>query len=218
MKNLALVTALVAAGLSAGAATLGPFSDSIAPTSPNWALNLTLPQFNPALGTLDFIAYTITADVEGSMGAENTADSGTSVTLTLGGIVSFPFDFLAVSKVEGPTALGAAVVDANFVGPDGVTFSDISASTFDTGSFNTGLAPYIGVGTVNVPVTGIGASSSTGGGSVINFFDTFLGASLEITYHYTPPSGDVPEPGTYFAGAALVGTGFLAYRRRRQAK
>jgi hypothetical protein len=48
-------------------------------------------------------------------------------------------------------------------------------------------------------------TSSVTGGAVGNAETTLAGADVNITYDYTPPPSDTPEPGTL----TLFGTGLL---------
>ena len=184
------------------------------PLSPG---NQVLPfnQFDTLGGTrtLTKVELMFTGDVGGQVTAENnsTLDApGFGVELT--GFVTVAFSslsgagFLNQIDSQGVLATDNGGVP-NGSGPDFHDFGSLSQNYNDMDMTTTGLAAYVGAGTINATVNGSAAFGATGTtDATVNVIG--LGASGEVTikYHW------VPGPGA----AAMLGVAGLAGLRRRR--
>lgn len=193
-------------------------SDTIAEQDTDWAQNLVVPQFNPALGTLTAISYQLTGGVSGEAAAENKSASSATLTLKLQATIT-------VNKPGGgqlaeviplvDNSFNATAYDhvLDFGGTSGVTYSGLTASDNTSGSVQAvDWSAWEGSGNVSLAAEGVGSSTATGSGNVVSSFTSQAGATLDVWYTYTP----VPEPATLAFVAGLGLLGFGAYRRCRK--
>ena len=216
MKRLAVCAGVLtfAAGVQAATISHGPFN--IALSSTNWANSLNVPQFNPALGTLTQIDFSLSGHVEGTAKFESLDASPATINLSLQATISLQRPDLSSLVTVIPVANTSDNVSAydntmDFDGSSGKTYSGLSGN--DTLMFSSppplaDLALFTGVGSINLPVSATGSSSGSGAGNLITQFLTSASAEASVTYHYTP----APEPASL---ALLALGGSVALRRRR---
>ena len=186
------------------------------PQATDWDDILSLPQFDTLGGTrtLDSVTVKLDGKIEGAIGVENTSpSSGATITSKLGANItaSGPGGVnLAVSPASGPFVDVATTFDNvfDFGGTSGFTHPNLAASGSD--STSPALAPYIGNGNVDFSVEAIGASTASGGGSLLAQFDTKAGAKVTVTYEWHETT-TTPDAGSTVAllGGALVAIGSL---------
>lgn len=221
MKSLLLAAcALVALGTTAQAAVL-TYTDAIISTATDWTSTLSVPKFNPALGTLTNINITLTGTVLGNVMVESMSASPANVTTNLAAsltltrpdsttlLVSFP----AFTATQAFTAYDGTL---DFAGTSGITYAAINSSQtafVSTPPPATDLSLFTGSGTISLPISAHGASSVTGSGNLVAGFQTRAAAMLQIDYIYDAIA--VPEP----TALALLGLGVIGagMRRRRRA-
>jgi hypothetical protein len=175
-----------------------------------------LDQFNSSLGTLTGvqIAYTVFwNDTDISIKNNSTgsatfsADGGLRSTLTGSTIVGSPVLFYSI--------IGATPGDVTLASGDTLVLADDAAGSDARALTPTGLAAFIGSGTVayDLLVTNYGTMSWTGSG-LESSETAFAYGRMDITYTYN--DGDVPEPATAtLAGFGLLLAGFLGRRFAR---
>jgi hypothetical protein len=212
-----IVFALVAASgiaATASAATI-THTGSIGTTTTNWNTPVFLPLFDPALGTLTNVAWTLNGNVAGTARFESLDAGATTVSLDLAATLTLFAPDSSVLEVTIPTvntSVSASAFDGlvDFGGTSGGTFTNLSgtATSSNNSSVPSFLALFTGVGLTSISVTGSGSSSGTGGGNLITQFATSAGSSFEIIYTYDP----IPTP----SALALLGLGGLAAARRRR--
>ncbi len=215
MRLLSISVVLVIA-LAAGAnADTISFSGFVPLGTTNWANSITFPRFNPALGTLDSIEFTLYGHVEGSAGFENKDAAPATITMDLQALLRLrrPDDSLlvltipVVSTIDSASAWDGA---DDYAGTSGKTYLNLAADSIDSAvtSAPADIALFTGIGNIILPVTANGASTGSGAGNLLLQFSTSASAEASVTYHYT-----VPEP----AAAGLMGLAgmFLLPRRRR---
>lgn len=210
---LAVVLGILVSPMIATAAIV-TYSDSIPFTATDWSSSVSIPQFNPALGTLDSITMTLTSRVRGSIRLESQDAAPALVNTALAADVELlrPDHSMFASGV--PTVSNSDFLTAydgvlDFAGTSGRSYLNLNQSDSDTlvilGS-DLDAALFSGVGNVVLPVSAVGQSTADGAGNLLLIFNTQAAADVTVEYNYT-----VPEPATF----ALVGLGALLLRRRR---
>ena len=226
MRVVCLVMALV------GASARGSvFYDSATTTWMDLPFNgtggpvtLTVRQFDSSLGILTGIMLTLRSYVQADVTVENLADVQAPTTM-----------FFLMSSING-TATGGQTINLAMnpsYGPKSLAPSDhvvgsgldfwnighLSASNRGTANI-ADFTPYVGTGTVNFDVMGIGGYNVFGTSSSQLNIENFQGrGDLTVAYSYTkidePPM--VPEPSTLSYLAMAGGCLYLIRRRRMNA-
>jgi hypothetical protein len=205
---------------AAGSPAIGPFLT-------NWGLGngevhpseaLSLPQFNPALGTLLSIDLSLSADANTTFTVTDLSGNPNEVTGTSSAKVT------AYAPGTLPTYSTAGLVLVNPVnsideplGPNAtITFSASASATQDALVPLANFGAFEGAGTVYVPISGKGASSAIDqNGNITVTTQTAADAYGTITYEYNPAA--TPEPGSValFLGSLVASTATLRRRARR---
>lgn len=215
MREKFFALSAIGALASVAAADVVSYDAQFATKKTNWSDSITLPLFDPSLGTLNKVSWTLWGEVAGTARFES-EDSGPaditmklSATLTLFGpdasVLQITIPFFQL--VETVTAYDGIT---DFGGTSGRTYTGLQADKAESGeTIAPGqLAQFTGVGDLILPLTAEGSSTATGAGNIISAFSTFAAAKATISYEYTP----VPAPGAL----ALAGLGGLVLARRRR--
>ncbi len=228
MRRFIIALLLITIAFSANADTLS-YSGSVPLQRTNWAETISLPQFDPALGTLNSITFTLSTYAEGICFGENgSITSPTTLNLILEGNIylkngsdvlastfhSFCNETVDVAVGEGITAplpvFGFTIPGFNGTGPDAVWKTSLD-SQFDSNTIFSGFAPYIGTGTIPLDINASAISKSSGGGNVLFIYQVMAEAKASITYEYTP----IPEPsGLVALLTGLTSIAGLVFRRK----
>lgn len=219
--RLALVLLLASLGpaRSAGAATLIYFDPFGEVTVPFGATALvTLPQFDPSLGTLTQVTLTLDVSTfDGVISWDNEAPVSTDITLGIGAVVTATGPGGASAEAIPLQTDSATGIDADndgaadFIGTDAFSVVGGSGADSDSTVLVAGLAPYVGLGTYQVDVSASVETylSTTGGFGPIDPVPGKVQGTVTVTYEYT-----VPEPGAaWLLGAGLLGGAVRARRR-----
>lgn len=185
---------------------------------------LTVPQFNPQLGTLCFAVVRITADYSAFIEAEN-VDPANAAKLSLLLATqtvevtppAFISPFLSNKEEIPPASHSMDPYDGttDFMGPSSTFFSYLPDNPrtvtllpdtlFDSNDPNFG--DFTGVGTLNFDVDGLGVFILSGSSNhIVMKVHKSLAVTIQMDYHY------VPEPATL----ALLLPGLLLVRSRRR--
>jgi hypothetical protein len=201
------------------------FADTISQTATwadtvlNWSSAKTFNQFDPSLGTLNWVQLTFVGNTWGSVSVENRSelpqtassylksrtrltDSGGSQIFNLYPTKTFSNN---LEEFDG---------DYDYAGTDSATNTVLKASAgaaSGTVTYNAGLAAWTGTGTVSYT----GAASNFSGTSTpdINFTSSATGnASLTVTYDYTLKVSDHEPSSIIIAGFGLIGIALFGRR------
>jgi len=207
--------ALALGGIAAAQTQTVCYTDSIPIQSTNWMNSITVPQFNPNLGTLQSIQFTLNGRIEGETRVESQDAGPTMVNTSFSASITLTRPDNSVIVVTIPIAnfvdnFTAFDGTLDFAGSSGetrlglvATDSDVVVSPPPPGD----LALFTGFGNISLPVIASGASSALGGGNIVSSFVTRAEASCEVCYTYTVNTLPVfTEPtcgATYMASAGV---------------
>ncbi|MBI9018510.1 MAG: PEP-CTERM sorting domain-containing protein [Phycisphaerae bacterium] len=218
MKSLFMKTLVIglAMACAANAATVS-YSGSVVKQTTDWTDTVSIQKFDPALGTLNSIAFELTGKVEGNVGYENLSPTASTIKMKLAALIvlqrpdTSDIWFVAPNDTVSESSSGfdqLADLDGDsgskFYGLAGrKTSSTVSATAADIALFTGTTA----TDTIDLTVDATSASSGSGSGNLLLWFQTDAAADVKVTYDYT-----VPEPTTI--GLLAVG-GMLFIKRRR---
>ena len=176
--------------------TTTPQTFTIADATTGWTDDLSVARFNPALGTLESVNITLTGNEAANIGAENLDATAASVsateTATLTLVLPDTADNLAVApSITGSMSLAGFDGTRNFAGPSGELDQGLTATANgQVQLLTTELTPFIGTGTISLPLSAVGASSLTGPGNLLTQLLDQAGASVTVSYTYLAASTD----------------------------
>ena len=193
-------------------------TDTFPLSTTNWSDTLTIPKFDPALGTLTEVSITLSGDVEGDAKYESLDAGATSVSLNLAAEID-------LQRPDGSTLVitlplvnqtdSAEVFDGtiDFMGDSGGEFTGLSGSQDEAASFTDAadLALFTGTDDIDLPIEASGRSTGSGAGNLITQFATSAGAEATVTYTFVELI--IPEPTT---AGMLGGLTLLGLMRRRK--
>lgn len=193
------------------------FTDSVPQASTNWSSSVSLPKFNPALGTLQSIQFTLNGHSTGSARAESLDASPSVAVLTFQNTITLTRPDLSVIVVAIPQAVFNDPLTAfdgviDFGGTSGVSHLNLIANASNSATSPppaSDLALFTGAGNIVLPVTAVGNSNATGPGNIISQFTSLASCDVEVCYTYlpnVPPSFTSPQCGAQLM--ASVGVAF----------
>jgi len=218
MNNKHVCTALIAMGaMSCSAmADLISYNALVPLQSTNFTTSLSVPKFDPALGTLDQVDFILSGHVEGEAKFESLDAEAATVEMELGASITIQRPDTTTLIVSLPSALTSDLVSAfdgtiDFGGTSGKTYPMLSADDIEMTSTSAApdLALFTGLGNIDLPVEALGESTGSGAGNLLLVFMTLAAADFTVEYTFTP----IPEPAT--AALALLG-GFGLFGRCRK--
>lgn len=214
--RLSLVAlALTGTALSGAAQQTQCFTDSIPLQATNWSNTVTIPKFDPNLGTLQSIQFSLTGRIEGSARAESldaaptvvTTSFSANITLTRPDLTPLVVTLPIANFMDSFTAFDGTI---DFLGTSGETHAGIMTSDTQMQTSPpplSDLALFTGAGNIVLPVTATGQSIATGAGNLITQFLTDAAADVQVCYTYlpnTPPTIQCPGPIMGSAGVPLT--------------
>jgi hypothetical protein len=212
MKNRRLFPVLVLSLLLACAPAFADsitYSASFGPTTTSFSTPIMLPQFNPSMGTLTSITFTLDGQTAGSAQVTNNSGATGSYQVTISSNLKL-LDPSNNTLISVTPSFNQTLSIAN-----GDSATATGTSPVDTGSttITSGFGPYVGLGDVSFTVLGEGIGGVLGPSPFTVDSITKGEGTITVTYN---TSSVVPEPATL----ALFGSGLLAlgllYQRRRE--
>ncbi len=172
--------------------------------------SITLPQFDPTLGTLTGVDLSLYGNIMSSGRLTNTATGSNTAT------VEHDTATMKITlQAPGGESLTVSPVQFSFASPltlaPGESYlfgANAPVMTSDNNSItvSTDTSPYVGTGSLLFPLTAATNNDVLyNGGNVQIFQVTSARAEATVTYTYDAAATDVPEP----ASAALLGAGLL---------
>jgi hypothetical protein len=197
----------------AGTATV-QFSDSVPLTTTNWNRTVTLPQFDPSLGTLISVTLTLDGRIEGSAAVESNDSSPITITTQFKADITLARPdnsvlAVVIPQVNNVANLAPSDGTLDFAGPSGMTFANLMQSAQQSVTSPppaSDLVLFTGVGNIILPVTAMGTSQAVGSGNVTTQFATKAAAIVTVVYLYNPPIVDCN--GNQVEDAVDIATGF----------
>lgn len=208
-----LLAAALATSGTALASTIS-FSDTHLMSSTNWNDVMHIQQFDPSLGTLTGINFSLKGDILGDVRFESYDHLPTTVYTYLQAMVTLQrpdlSTIVATTPVSSNTDLVTAYdgVDDNS-GSSGRTYVDLAATASNAANSPPpagDLALFTGLGTIALPVKAEALSYGIGPGNWSPTFETKAAAEVTVTYTYGNPP--VPEPSSL--ALLLMGGGVVA--------
>ena len=213
--TLAVFASLSLLPVSQATADTIMFSDSVALQPTNFNSSVSIPKFNPGLGTLTKVIFELSGHVEGQAKFESLEAGPTTISMQLAAQVNLQRPDLTSLVVALPLAMtmdNASAFDGtvDFGGTSGKTYSalagDDNEMSMTTAPLN--LALFTSIGNIALPIMTTNASSGNGAGNLLLQFNTSASGDVTVTYEYIV----IPEPAT----AMLVSLGAMGLFRRRR--
>ncbi|MBL8764867.1 MAG: choice-of-anchor E domain-containing protein [Phycisphaerae bacterium] len=214
---LPVVGALVGGITGSARAESVDYSASISLATTNWSDSISIPLFDPNLGSLVSIEFYLSGMVAGNAAFESLDAAQSIVDLSLKAEIKLmrpDASSLVVVLPEVNTSDSVQSFDGSidFGGDSGRTHNGLTSSmteAFFSPPPVSDLALFTGNGTINLLVSAAGLSSASGAGNLITFFQTQASADVRVRYNYTT----IPLPSV--AGMGLSGIACMGLRRRR---
>ena len=163
-----------------------------------WARTVTIPKFDPALGILKKVTYSLGCQIQGTARFESQDKQAAVVNLQFAAQCNLQRPDTSILLQVNPSQNFTQPVTAfdgtiDFGGTSGATFPGISANASAAGSSPppvSDLALFTGPagnpGTIVLPVTTVGTSVATGTGNIISQFQQQASATVTVCYEYYP--------------------------------
>jgi hypothetical protein len=181
--------------------------------------NIVCPQFNLGGGAvLTSIDIAVSGGISGSITLTN--NGGSSATVSGATSSQFNYGPLAGFGFANPIYIpGFSTGPQTVLAGQTQVFSGLTSGTLNgsLGSDTTIFAPYIGVGSFNIPVSTLtGLTILGGGGNIASASATSANGTAVVTYNYDFVTA-APEPATLsLLGLGLLGFGFMARKLKKQ--
>lgn len=219
MKKLCLSAVLLTAAVGARGAFVEE-SASFGPGLTDFTETLTLRKFDPNLGELSRVTYTLDVMFAGEISTDSENPSPRTVTLEMGGRVALWDGVETLLELSPAANSGPLGLDpdndafADFVGTDAATFPTVledtaSRSGVDTPTLSWFTATFLGE-TFDWQVDAQGFSAVLGSGNLAVTSRQFASGQVTVRYEYNAP---IPETSTYLSAFGLLGIAALAGRR-----
>ena len=167
----------------------------------DWTATMSVPQFDPSLGTLTAVEITNSDPIKNSIRVENLDTAADTIHVTVTGDLTLSGPGLAslISNLSADQTFNATAFDGSidFGGTSGHTFDPqtVNGSNSKTLTDASDLALYTGTGTVDITEATHASSMATGSANLLVQVNTTAAATVTVIYHYIPTNS--LQPGKY---------------------
>lgn len=168
---------------------MGPFTAEVPVTVTPWESSIELPKFDPSNGYLLGVELELNGQVAGTATLSNRGKSFVSGTARVAAnIVIYSESGVALAELNPEVSQRVLLMGLQTVSLDQSTLfaSSSTVHTFLEGVDD--LTPFIGTGSLSLPVEASGACGFRGSGNFKAVFCTLASAGASITYIYEPPT------------------------------
>ncbi len=181
-------------------------------TAANWTLSRTIPQFNPALGTLTSVQISSAGQLTTDYKVESLDSAPSTINVAVNGSMTLAGPSVSLTAaLNYQDSFAAAVYDGtlDFGGTSGHDFGPHSGNNSKQVilTSSSDLAPFVGTGTVSYSASAQAASSSNSSANLATVVQTSGNGSVQITYTYTP--SNQLQPGSYTIVETAQPPGYL---------
>jgi len=196
------------------------FADDFGPSLTDFTDSVTLKKFDPNLGELFKVTYTLDATIAGEVSADSENPATRTVTLEVAGSVKVKEGAATLLEVSPFTSSGPIDLDPDndafpgFIGTDATTFPAVLVdSTFGTAvdapTLNWFTATFLDE-TFSWDIEATGDSRAISSANFATLISQFASGTVTVRYDY---NAVIPETSTYLSGLGLLGVAALAGRR-----
>jgi hypothetical protein len=221
------VTAIAGSASASIQPEFATYGSSSSPLPLGSTESLSLPQFNPSLGTLtgvsvELYSYDTISSVVFNFTGQSAAYSAATAAVPVTVRAALD-DYILTTSAQGTAGPFAGLLSGASVpsvaGSLNITAQPASISPGDLGSFQ-------GMGDLPITLTvpdSVGSYSGTGGSSLFFGGNGYSYGTVEVDYSYIssmdepggdPPADPIPEPGTLCAGLAVISICGIEFARR----
>jgi len=186
---------------------------SVPATATNFSKEVTVPQFDSALGTLTSVDITFNGTLTSQLKVESRDQTPTTINGQVSGTLNVEGPGVAELKITPNSALSfpASAYDGvlDYGGTSGKDFGAVPADGTKTVTLTTDsdLAAYTGTGTVPFTISATSSSNASGPGNLSSEISSTGEGSINVIYHYTPVTS--LQPGRYSIVQTTQPEGFL---------
>ncbi len=183
---------------------------SIALRATDWTDTVSVPKFDPSLGTLIAVAVTVEGAIAQDVKLENKDATAVDVGVTGGATVTLtpPNNVVIIALPTYTETYPLAADDgmSDFQPPSGITAPTKAASDSTTESNYLPLSDFIGPGTATMGITAEANFAADGAGNLLTQVATQAAASMCVAYTYVVPSPTPTVTSTFTATATATPT------------
>jgi len=169
---------------------------SFADSTTGWTNTVAAQQFDPSLGILAQVNFTLLSDIQASVAAENLDPTAANIDTTQTATVTLdaPGSTLTSdASVGSDTAVAAYDGSTDFAGPSGFIEQGLTAGPNSGGTYSSDesatsndLAAYTGLGTVDLSLISSSTATLDGPGNLLAQLLAQSGATVTVSYTYQP--------------------------------
>lgn len=224
MKKLYITAVAVGVTMGAQAAFVIEV-DTFGPNLTDFTDTVTLKKFDPNLGELVKVTYTLEGTIAGEITADSENPVARSVTLTVAGTISVKDGLTTKLQISDSASSGVIPLSPDndpggfpdYTGTDSTTFNTVmsdtdSVSAVDAATLSWFTATFLDE-TFSWDIDATGMSEATGSGNLAVLVQQYASGTVTVRYEYNTP---IPEAGTYLSGLGIMGMAALAVRRMRR--
>ncbi len=185
----------------------------------NWSRTQTVPQFDPALGTLTAVKIVNAGSFTSQIKVESLDSAQSRITATVSGTLTLSAANLptVVTNNAANKTFNAGAFDGtiDFAGSSGTDFGAQTASGSNSVTLTaaTDLARFQGTGRVTFTQTAKATSAGSGAGNLLTQINTTATAQVSVIYSYLP--SNCLRAGTYTIVQTAQPAGFLDGKESR---